>query len=75
MTIVGFGLGPDEAISDAIDRCQRWLAAGWKMDEYDTIPVDPNSRNPYSEATVIGYTARIELRREVTDSRIPKEPF
>lgn len=75
MTITGFGLDPDKAISDAIGRCQTWTEAGWKMDEYDTIPVDPNQKNPYSEIIVMGFTARIELTKEITDDRIPREPF
>ena len=75
MTIQGFDFEPDAAIADAIDRAQRYLAKGWKLDEYDSIPVQANTRNPYSEHPVYGYVANLDLFKDVTDERIPREPF
>lgn len=77
MTVVGFASeSADAAIADARARAQRYLDEGWRVDTYDMILVSSNERNPYSTVEVRGYTARLDLRKDVTKQLdLPPEPF
>lgn len=62
LTVEGFGLTPDAAVEDLIDRVVRH--EGWETRRHDADV--RRGFNPYSEHPVMGYIATTTLRKERT---------